>query len=159
MLPFLTPSDIEDGAPVSSVYLDSLPELPSYHARLRRDDKATAVRVRWYGNRDPPNPKQQLFIERKVHREAFTNEWSTKERAPLLQRDALAFLSLDDNTAGLPEKMDVDGSDRDFLVDVREHIHEQKQVRERLLSYHITHTHKRMHMHTLVCALYSVRIC
>jgi SPX domain protein involved in polyphosphate accumulation len=68
-LPFTVPLVTEsDSSPVSSVYLDSLASgLPAYHARLRREDGATAVRLRWYGERDPEDPFQEIFVEKKVH--------------------------------------------------------------------------------------------
>jgi SPX domain protein involved in polyphosphate accumulation len=78
-LPFTLPSVIDaDSSPVSSVYLDS-PSVgfPSYYSRLRREDGATAVRLRWYGERNPEDPFQQVFVEKKVHvvsGTTFTNE-------------------------------------------------------------------------------------
>lgn len=122
----MKPSDVEDGSPISSVYFDTLPDLPSYHSRLHRIDKATAIRMRWYGDRDPMDAKQQLFIERKIHRAAITNEWSTKERAPLMQADALKFISNHED-CNLPD-MQIDESDRVFLGDVRRQICEKEQV-------------------------------
>lgn len=88
----MAPPPTLDSGSVTSVYLDALPDLPSYHERLRREDGASAVRVRWYGDRTPFDPGQPLYVERKVHREALSNEFSTKERAQLAQGEVLAFL-------------------------------------------------------------------
>ncbi|KAI8468970.1 MAG: VTC domain-containing protein [Monoraphidium minutum] len=77
---------------VSSVYFDT-PDLASYHSRLAKDDGATATRLRWYGPRRPCDPDQQVFVERKTHREPWTGERSVKERAPLPQGRVAAFLA------------------------------------------------------------------
>lgn len=68
-LPFAAPTANEsDASPITSVYLDSLlAGLPSYHTRLRRRDGATAVRLRWYGERNAEDPSQEIFVEKKVH--------------------------------------------------------------------------------------------
>eukprot|EP00887_Chlorella_sp_A99_P003724 scaffold7.g3724.t1 len=71
----------------------------AFHTRLRREDGAAVARVRWYGERSA-RPDQQLFVERKVHREKFTGEWSSKERAPLAQGSVAAYLA---GVAALPE--------------------------------------------------------
>ncbi|KDD72374.1 VTC domain-containing protein, partial [Helicosporidium sp. ATCC 50920] len=83
---------VSDAALVTSVYLDSPPELPLYHARLARDDRAIALRVRWYGD-EPPGPQSRVFMERKVHREAWTGALSSKDRAPLLYAQVADLLS------------------------------------------------------------------
>ena len=46
-------------------------------ARLRRDDRAAAIRVRIYGQRTLAG-EQEVFLERKIHREAWTGEQSCK---------------------------------------------------------------------------------
>lgn len=76
---------------VSSVYFDNPETLATYHARLWRTDMATVARVRWYGDR-PSAPEAPLFVERKVHREAWTGEKSFKDRAQMAQKGMAAFL-------------------------------------------------------------------
>ena len=61
---------------MSSVYYDDR-EMQSYMTRLRRDDRATAIRVRFYGER-AKSGEQQLYLERKTHRENWTGEKSCK---------------------------------------------------------------------------------
>lgn len=39
--------DVHDWGVVSSVYYDNPEHLNTYHTRLRKEDYATAVRVRW----------------------------------------------------------------------------------------------------------------
>jgi SPX domain protein involved in polyphosphate accumulation len=40
-------ADVCDSGIVSSVYYDNPEQFNSYHTRLRKEDFATAVRVRW----------------------------------------------------------------------------------------------------------------
>lgn len=70
---------------ISSVYYDNPDQLVAYHARLARDDGASVVRIRWYGERVEGNTEQPLFVERKVHREAWSGEKSVKERTAIAQ--------------------------------------------------------------------------
>ncbi|KAL6780753.1 hypothetical protein ACKKBF_B11890 [Auxenochlorella protothecoides x Auxenochlorella symbiontica] len=84
---------VADAAAVTSVYFDNPEELPVYHARLRRADGATAVRLRWYGERAAASPDQEIFVEEKVHRESWTDHFSSKERARLAQGEVAAFLA------------------------------------------------------------------
>eukprot|EP00204_Picochlorum_oklahomense_P001787 CAMPEP_0118803424 /NCGR_PEP_ID=MMETSP1161-20130426/17101_1 /TAXON_ID=249345 /ORGANISM="Picochlorum oklahomensis, Strain CCMP2329" /LENGTH=873 /DNA_ID=CAMNT_0006731935 /DNA_START=205 /DNA_END=2826 /DNA_ORIENTATION=+ len=77
---------IKDFGSISSVYLDSVPALEHYHDRLHRRDKASVIRLRWYGDRDPDNGDETIFVERKVHRNAYTGLTSSKERGSIPQR-------------------------------------------------------------------------
>ncbi|KAK2077709.1 hypothetical protein QBZ16_004555 [Prototheca wickerhamii] len=84
---------VSDAAPIASVYLDEPETLPVYHARLRRSDGASAVRLRWYGERDAHDPSKQIFVEQKIHRESYTGQFSSKERASLRQEEVAAYLA------------------------------------------------------------------
>ena len=75
-LQHLKTQKLRDWTTVSSVYHDDS-EMQNYMGRLRRDDKATAIRVRFYGQRRRTGD-QQLFLERKTHREKWTGEKSCK---------------------------------------------------------------------------------
>lgn len=127
-LPFLPAPTDYDSSPITSVYIDSLPGLVSYHSRLRRDDGATAVRLRWYGKRDPGDPDQTIFVERKVHREAVDNpgDGSVKERVGVPQEQIPALL------AGLPVELPqgISQHDVEFIADVQSYIVTNRQVRE-----------------------------
>jgi SPX domain protein involved in polyphosphate accumulation/uncharacterized membrane protein YidH (DUF202 family) len=81
-----------DSGEVSSVYLDSMPSLRHYHDRLHRRDKAMATRIRWYGACSPKDGEKSIFVERKVHRSAYTGLSSTKERGCIKQREVNDFL-------------------------------------------------------------------
>lgn len=64
-----------DSQLVNSVYLDNA-TLELYKGRLDKTPGAIAVRFRWYGSGIP----ELVFVERKTHREAWTQEMSVKER-------------------------------------------------------------------------------
>ena len=127
-LPFLPAPMVSDSSPISSVYLDNLPDLVSYHARLRREDGATAVRLRWYGKRDPEDRSSTIFVERKVHREAVeqVGDGSVKERVGVPQGQIPRLL------AGLPVLLPEGSSkeDMEFVNDVQAYIVRNRQVRK-----------------------------
>lgn len=52
--------------------------LPVYHSRLRRHDGSSLVRVRWYGPEPKADDNAHVFLERKLHRDAWTGEFSMK---------------------------------------------------------------------------------
>lgn len=68
---------VTDWTPISSVYFDDS-DFKTYLSRMQREDGANMVRVRWYGQRAVHSPSQELFVERKVHREGWTGEQSYK---------------------------------------------------------------------------------
>ena len=125
-LPFLAAPTESDSGDITSIYLDSLPDLESYHTRLAREDGATAVRLRWYGSRTADDPCQKIFVEKKVHRDfATTAEKSVKERAVLSQQQVAAFLA-GQPVVELPEGNYV--QDVQFLADVQQYITYYGQV-------------------------------
>lgn len=66
---------------ISSVYFDN-DSFELYMGRLEKTEAAQAIRFRWYGNID----NQEIFIERKTHREDWTGEKSVKERFPMKEK-------------------------------------------------------------------------
>ncbi|KAF9149281.1 vacuolar transporter chaperone [Linnemannia schmuckeri] len=56
--------------------------------RLEKSEGAEALRLRWYGGMD----QQQIFVERKTHREDWTGEKSVKARFPIKEKYVNAFL-------------------------------------------------------------------
>jgi uncharacterized membrane protein YidH (DUF202 family) len=84
------------GAPVSSVYYDNNNFL-FYHRRLERLEGSSLIRIRWYT--DPLEPDwntvasdQNVFMEMKVHHEAWSGERSNKRRFALKERDVNKYL-------------------------------------------------------------------
>jgi len=80
---------VADTQTINSAYLDTH-ELTHYHERIRREEGAQLVRVRWYGDR--PSGSGQVFVERKVHHESWVKEASVKERFKLPWKKMGAFL-------------------------------------------------------------------
>ncbi|KAG0207031.1 vacuolar transporter chaperone [Mortierella sp. GBA30] len=72
---------------ISSVYFDN-EEFELYMGRLEKSEGAEALRLRWYGGMD----QQQIFVERKTHREDWTGEKSVKARFPIKEKYVNAFL-------------------------------------------------------------------
>lgn len=58
----------------------SFPRCSTYRERLRREDGAQLMRVRWYGARREGDlgAPQKMYVERKTHRERWTAQQSIK---------------------------------------------------------------------------------
>ncbi|ORD93360.1 polyphosphate synthase put [Enterospora canceri] len=76
---------------VTSVYLDN-DERALYLGRMRKEEGAEAIRIRWYGKEVTPT----VFIERKRHAEGWTGEESKKLRFSIPRESVSAFLRGDD---------------------------------------------------------------
>ncbi|KAH9586293.1 protein of unknown function DUF202 [Trypanosoma melophagium] len=84
------------GSPVSSVYWDNAKFL-LYHRRLERLEGATLIRMRWYGDTFEPDwnrlaPEDSVFMEIKVHHEAWSGERSNKRRFALKEKEVDQYL-------------------------------------------------------------------
>ncbi|CAA22867.1 vacuolar transporter chaperone (VTC) complex subunit Vtc4 [Schizosaccharomyces pombe] len=93
----------EDAA-ITSIYYDN-DDLDFYLGRLEKREGAEAIRLRWYGNMDNNN----IFVERKTHREDWTGEKSVKARFPLKEKYVNAFLRGDYTVEEAFAKMRKDG--------------------------------------------------
>tara|TARA_B100001248_G_scaffold261619_1_gene253372 strand:- start:920 stop:2563 length:1644 start_codon:yes stop_codon:yes gene_type:complete len=71
---------------ISSVYLDNQ-KLDSYHQRIRKEQNARLIRLRWYND-----DKKNIFVERKIHKEKWTLEKSSKDRFLLSDYKVLPYL-------------------------------------------------------------------
>ncbi|KAA0167960.1 hypothetical protein FNF27_07208 [Cafeteria roenbergensis] len=80
-----------DSGLITSIYLDSL-DLNSYRTRLRKEEGAKLLRVRWYGDQDFPKAEQPCFMEQKTHHESWVDAKSVKERFTLRGRMIAPFL-------------------------------------------------------------------
>ncbi|KAF8247649.1 hypothetical protein K440DRAFT_650455 [Wilcoxina mikolae CBS 423.85] len=94
----------KDDAAISSIYYDNR-DFDLYLGRLRKDEGAEAVRLRWYGGMET----QQIFVERKTHREDWTGEKSVKARFALKEKNVNAFLKGDFTVEQAFEKMRKEG--------------------------------------------------
>ena len=82
-------TSFQDNAPITSLYLDS-PDLKFYEGRIKRDEGAKLVRVRWYGAK-PPKADGKVFMERKTHHESWVREDSMKERFDIANKHVRSF--------------------------------------------------------------------
>lgn len=71
----------------NSVYLDN-ESMELYRGRLNKTAGAIALRLRWYNTATP----EEVFVERKTHRDTWTGEESVKERFSLRADDVYPFL-------------------------------------------------------------------
>lgn len=71
---------------ISSVYFDNR-DLELYLGRLEKSENAEAIRFRWYG----PASNNEIFVERKTHKEDWTGETSVKQRFPIKEKNVNAF--------------------------------------------------------------------
>lgn len=76
----------EDSA-ITSIYYDN-PQMDLYKGRLEKNEGAEAIRLRWYGGMD----SDQIFVERKTHREDWTGEKSVKARFALKEKHVNDFM-------------------------------------------------------------------
>lgn len=95
--------ETQDSA-ISSIYYDNS-DFDLYTGRLRKDEGAEAVRLRWYGGMDVST----IFVERKTHREDWTGEKSVKARFSLKEKNVNAFLNGEYTVGQAFEKMRKEG--------------------------------------------------
>jgi hypothetical protein len=107
-----------DSSLISSVYFDN-PALDVYRERLERNEGATLIRVRAYGDiGGAATDEAELFVERKTHHESWTTDNSVKERCVLhpSARAQAAALCCADADAALPPQLPAEGQARGFAV-------------------------------------------
>lgn len=78
----------EKDTAISSIYYDNPETWELYQGRLKKTEGAEAIRLRWYGGME----SDQIFVERKTHREDWTGEKSVKARFALKEKNVNAFL-------------------------------------------------------------------
>lgn len=93
----------EDSA-ITSIYFDNK-DMDLYYGRLRKDEGAEAIRLRWYGGMK----SDQIFVERKTHREDWTGEKSVKARFALKEKKVNDFLKGEYTATQAFEKMRNEG--------------------------------------------------
>lgn len=113
--------DQEDSA-ITSIYFDNK-EMELYYGRLRKDEGAEAIRLRWYGGMK----LDQIFVERKTHREDWTGEKSVKARFALKENKVNAFLKGDFTATQAFEKMRKDGKKSPKEIDNLEDLAKEVQ--------------------------------
>jgi hypothetical protein len=73
---------------ITSIYYDNTEKWDLYEGRLKKTEGAEAIRLRWYGGMDQEN----IFVERKTHREDWTGESSVKARFGIKEKNVNAFM-------------------------------------------------------------------
>ncbi|KAK6454981.1 polyphosphate synthetase protein [Scheffersomyces xylosifermentans] len=116
----------EDSA-ITSIYFDNK-EMDLYYGRLRKDEGAEAIRLRWYGGMK----SEQIFVERKTHREDWTGEKSVKARFALKEKKVNSFLTGEFTAEQAFEKMRRDGKKSPQEIDNLERL--AKEVQYRILK-------------------------
>lgn len=91
----------EKDTAISSIYYDNPDTWELYQGRLKKTEGAEALRLRWYGGMEV----DQIFVERKTHREDWTGEKSVKARFPMKEKHVNAYLSGDMTVKSVFEKM------------------------------------------------------
>lgn len=113
----------EDSA-ITSIYFDNK-NMGLYYGRLRKDEGAEAIRLRWYGGMK----SDQIFVERKTHREDWTGEKSVKARFVLKEKKVNDFLKGKLTASQAFEKMRKDGKKSIKEIDNLERLAKEVQYR------------------------------
>ncbi|KAL4785800.1 VTC domain-containing protein [Aspergillus varians] len=79
----------EEDTAISSIYYDNPETWELYQGRLKKTEGAEAIRLRWYGGMG----SDQIFVERKTHREDWTGEKSVKARFSIKEKNVNDYLS------------------------------------------------------------------
>ncbi|EEY18435.1 vacuolar transporter chaperone 4 [Verticillium alfalfae VaMs.102] len=72
----------------TSIYYDNPDKWDLYEGRLKKTEGAEAIRLRWYGGMQSEN----IFVERKTHREDWTGEKSVKARFSVKEKNVNAYM-------------------------------------------------------------------
>lgn len=79
--------ETQDSA-ITSIYYDNTDKFDLYEGRLKKTEGAEAIRLRWYGGMQT----DQIFVERKTHREDWTGEQSVKARFSMKEKNVNAYM-------------------------------------------------------------------
>ncbi|KAG9242654.1 VTC domain-containing protein [Calycina marina] len=114
--------EIKDSA-ITSIYYDNPETWPLYEGRLKKTEGAEAVRLRWYGGMDT----EQIFVERKTHREDWTGEKSVKARFGIKEKNVNSFMKGEILPAAIFEKARKDGKKPTKAIDEDERLAKEVQ--------------------------------
>ncbi|BDD63043.1 hypothetical protein MAP00_007991 [Monascus purpureus] len=95
----------EKDTAISSIYYDNPDTWELYEGRLKKTEGAEAIRLRWYGGME----SDQIFVERKTHREDWTGEKSVKARFSLKEKNVNAYLAGELTVEKIFDKMRKEG--------------------------------------------------
>ena len=112
-----------DDAAITSIYYDNPETWELYQGRLKKTEGAEAIRLRWYGGMEQEN----IFVERKTHREDWTGEKSVKARFLTKEKNVNAFLKGEMMTAAIFEKARTEGKKSTQEIDEDERLAKEIQ--------------------------------
>lgn len=108
---------------ITSIYYDNPEKFDLYEGRLKKTEGAEAIRLRWYGGMDV----EQIFVERKTHREDWTGEKSVKARFGIKEKNVNAFMKGDLLPAAIFEKARKEGKKSAKQIDEDERLAKEIQ--------------------------------
>jgi len=73
---------------ITSIYFDN-EDFDLYTGRLKKTQGAEAIRIRWYGEKEP----SVVFVEQKRHEQGWTGATSVKSRFKISERDVVSFIN------------------------------------------------------------------
>jgi SPX domain protein involved in polyphosphate accumulation len=114
--------DVVDSA-ITSIYYDNPETWDLYEGRLKKTEGAEAIRLRWYGGMDT----EQIFVERKTHREDWTGEKSVKARFGIKEKNVNAYMKGEVLPATIFEKARKDGKKLAKDIDTDERLAKEVQ--------------------------------
>lgn len=115
----------EQDTAISSIYYDNPETWELYQGRLKKTEGAEAIRLRWYGGMK----SDQIFVERKTHREDWTGEKSVKARFSLKEKHVNAFLSGQKTVEDVFKKMRREGKKSEEEISSLEQLAREIQYR------------------------------
>lgn len=115
----------EKDSAISSIYYDNPDTWELYQGRLKKTEGAEAIRLRWYGGME----SDQIFVERKTHREDWTGEKSVKARFSLKEKHVNAYLQGRMTVEQIFDKMRKEGKKSASEIDELEQLAREIQYR------------------------------
>ncbi|KAJ5132031.1 hypothetical protein N7448_006189 [Penicillium atrosanguineum] len=115
----------EKDTAISSIYYDNTDTWELYQGRLKKTEGAEAIRLRWYGGME----SDQIFVERKTHREDWTGEKSVKARFSLKEKNVNAYLNGSMTVEQIFEKARKEGKKSQAEIDDLEQLAREIQYR------------------------------
>jgi vacuolar transporter chaperone complex subunit 4 len=109
--------EIADSA-ITSIYYDNPDKWDLYEGRLKKTEGAEAIRLRWYGGMQSEN----IFVERKTHREDWTGEKSVKARFSIKEKNVNSYMRGELLPAAIFEKARKEGKKSKKQIDEDERL-------------------------------------
>ncbi|KAE8365371.1 VTC domain-containing protein [Aspergillus caelatus] len=115
----------EEDTAITSIYYDNPDTWELYQGRLKKTEGAEAIRLRWYGGMK----SDQIFVERKTHREDWTGEKSVKARFSLKEKNVNSYMAGALTTETIFDKMRKEGKKSEDEINNLEQLAQEIQYR------------------------------